>query len=150
MTFHTTNRQIIISGYHAIAHLYHNNYGPASRNATANRRQPTPRSTAPEGSLQPNDSQAVSETAEIFDQNKLFWSPVWYLLHCNLVLIRDQNKLFWSMAAKRLSTAKPKRGTGRIQIMLFAASCAAAANKKKGRRKFGYSAASPYFCGRKL
>ena len=82
--------------------------------------------------MQHDDSQAVSETAEIFDQNNLFWSPVWYLLHCNLVLIRDQNKLFWSMAAKRLSTAKPKRGTGRIQIMFFAASCAGTANKKKG------------------
>ena len=150
MTFHTTNRQIIISGCLVIAYLYHNNYSPASRHATANRRQPMPRRTAAEGSLQHDDSQAVSETAEIFDQNNLFWSPVWYLLHCNLVLIRDQNKLFWSMAAKRLSTAKPKRGTGRIQIMLFAASCAAAENKKKGSRKFGYSAASPYFCGRKL
>ena len=150
MTFHTTNRQIIISGYQVIAHLCHSNYGPASRNADANRRQPMPRRTAAECSLQPNDSQAVSETAEIFDQNNLFWSPVWYLLHCNLVLIRDQNKLFWSMAAKRLSTAKPKRGTGRTQIMLFAASCAAAENKKKGGRKFGYSAGSPYFCGRKL
>ena len=150
MTFHKTNRQIIISGCHAIAHLCHNNYSPASRNATANRRQQQPRSTAAEGSLQPNDSQAVSETAETFDQNNLFWSPVWYLLHCNLVLIRDQNNLFWSMEAKRLSTAKPKRGTGRIQIMLFAASCAVTENKKKWSRKFGYSAASPYFCGRKL
>jgi len=150
LTFHTTNRQIIISGCHAIAHLCHNNYGPASRNATANRRQPRSRRTTAEGSLQPDDSQAVSETAEIFDQNNLFWSPVWYLLHCNLVLIRDQNKLFWSMAAKRLSTAKPKRGTGHTPIMLFAASCAGTANKKKGGRKFGYSAASPYFCGRKL
>ncbi len=150
MTFHTTNRQIIISGYQVIAHLCHNNYGPASRNADANRRQPMPRRTAAECSLQPNDSQAVSETAEIFDQNNLFWSPVWYLLHCNLVLIRDQNKLFWSMAAKRLSTAKPKRQAVSSQTMLFAASCAAAENKKKGSRKFGYSAASPYFCGRKL
>ena len=43
MTFHTTNRQIIISGCQVIAHLHHNNYGPASRHATANRRQPTPR-----------------------------------------------------------------------------------------------------------
>ena len=150
MTFHTTNRQIIISGCQVIAHLCHNNYGPSDRHATANRRQPMPRRTVAEGSLQPDDSQAVSETAEIFDQNNLFWSPVWYLLHCNLVLIRDQNNLFWSIAAKRLSIAKPKRGTGRIQIMHFAASCAAAENKKKGSRKFGYSAASPYFCGRKL
>ena len=69
-----------------------------------------------------------------FNQNNLFWSPVWYLLHCNLVLIRDQNKLFWSMAAKRLSTAKPKRGTGRIQIMLFAASCPALKIRKKGAK----------------
>ena len=43
-----------------------------------------------------------------------------------------------------------KGGTGYIQIMFFAASCAGTANKKKGSRKFGYSAGSPYFCGRKL
>jgi hypothetical protein len=64
--------------------------------------------TAAEGSLQPDDSQAVSETAEIFDQNNLFWSPVWYLLHCNLVLIRDQNKLFWLKAEPPLLTARLK------------------------------------------
>jgi len=112
LTFHTTNRQIIISGCQVIAHLCHNNYSPASRNATANRRQQRARSTAADGSLQHDDSQAVSETAEIFDQNNLFWSPVWYLLHCNLVLIRDQNNLFWSMAAKRLRPLSRKGEPG--------------------------------------
>gem|GEM_PF-4421358 len=43
-----------------------------------------------------------------FNQNNLFWSPVWYLLHCNLVLIRDQNKLFWLKPESLLLTARLK------------------------------------------
>ncbi len=49
-------------------------------------------------------------------ENNLFWSLIWYILHCNLALIANQNNLFYFLRGSSCNSTRhpqPSRSTSR-------------------------------------